>query len=214
MVPGLDALCAVRTAATNTMIEFIFTLDYEIYGNGVGSLRELVYEPMEILRSVFKKWNVPCVVFVEAAELEVIEAQGSDPYSLRVREQVRDLGGKASRSAFTFTRSGMGPYGETMGGTSTRASTISARCREAGSQSWSRAQSRTCSRLWVMPTSDRSLFARGTGCSSQRIPRVQSWRKMASVWTLRYSREACRDDLAWTIARRGGMGPTGGSAAM
>jgi hypothetical protein len=73
------------------MIEFIFTLDYEIYGNGIGSLRELVHEPMEVLRSVFRKWRVPCVVFVEAAELEVIEKQGSDPYSAHVRDQVRDL---------------------------------------------------------------------------------------------------------------------------
>ena len=27
------------------MIECIFTIDYEIYGNGEGSLQQLVYEP-------------------------------------------------------------------------------------------------------------------------------------------------------------------------
>ena len=29
------------------MIECIFTLDYEIYGDGTGSLNELVYEPTD-----------------------------------------------------------------------------------------------------------------------------------------------------------------------
>ena len=31
------------------MIECIFTLDYEIYGNGTGALKDLVYEPAERL---------------------------------------------------------------------------------------------------------------------------------------------------------------------
>jgi hypothetical protein len=73
------------------MIEFIFTLDYEIYGNGVGSLRAMVYEPAEELRAVFKRWNARCVVFVEAAELEIIERNDADPYIGRVRDQVKDL---------------------------------------------------------------------------------------------------------------------------
>jgi hypothetical protein len=37
------------------MVEIIFTLDYEINGNGVGVLRDLVYEPAEHLRHVFEK---------------------------------------------------------------------------------------------------------------------------------------------------------------
>ena len=61
------------------MIECIFTIDYEIYGNGEGSLRELVYEPAENLRTIFKKWNARFVVFVEVAELEMIEAECADP---------------------------------------------------------------------------------------------------------------------------------------
>ena len=55
------------------MIECIFTIDYEIYGNGEGSLRELVYEPAEKLKDIFLKHNVRFVNFVEAAEFEMIE---------------------------------------------------------------------------------------------------------------------------------------------
>ena len=32
------------------MIECIFTIDYEIYGNGEGSLKELVFEPASVLK--------------------------------------------------------------------------------------------------------------------------------------------------------------------
>lgn len=73
------------------MIEFIFTVDYEIYGNGEGSLRELVYEPMEKLRSVFAKWDVPLVAFIEAAELEMIERHNADIAINDVRRQIRNL---------------------------------------------------------------------------------------------------------------------------
>jgi hypothetical protein len=39
------------------MIECIFTIDYEIYGNGEGSLVELLHEPAEKLRTLFKGQN-------------------------------------------------------------------------------------------------------------------------------------------------------------
>jgi len=71
------------------MIEFIFTIDYEIYGNGEGSLQTLVHEPAERLKDLFKKWEARFVAFVEAAELEAIEAAGSDPAIEAVKEQVR-----------------------------------------------------------------------------------------------------------------------------
>jgi len=73
------------------MIECIFTVDYEIYGNGRGSLRELVYEPAEKLKAVFRKWNARCVVFVEAAELEAIGAAGTDPAIGLVERQIREF---------------------------------------------------------------------------------------------------------------------------
>lgn len=73
------------------MIECIFTIDYEIYGNGEGSLRELVYEPAEKLKEIFLKWDARFVVFVEVAELEIIEAHGTDPAIDLVKQQIRDF---------------------------------------------------------------------------------------------------------------------------
>ncbi len=71
------------------MIECIFTIDYEIYGNGEGSLKELIYDPAEKLMAVFRKWNVRFVPFVEAAELEMIEAKGADQAIDIVKQQIR-----------------------------------------------------------------------------------------------------------------------------
>ena len=73
------------------MIECIFTIDYEIYGNGAGSLRKLVYEPAKRLSELFRKWETRFVTFVEATELEKIESAGVDPDSESVRQQVREL---------------------------------------------------------------------------------------------------------------------------
>ncbi|MGA2531528.1 MAG: hypothetical protein ABSG19_00685 [Candidatus Aminicenantales bacterium] len=76
------------------MIECIFTVDYEIYGNGEGSLRELVYEPAEKLKAVFRKWNARSVVFVEAAELEIIGSERADPAIDLVERQIREFHGE------------------------------------------------------------------------------------------------------------------------
>jgi|SRR5438093_132740 len=73
------------------MIELIFTIDYEIYGNGGGSLRELVFEPAARLQEVFRKRKIRFVPFVEVAELETIEAHGTDPAIDLVKQQIRDF---------------------------------------------------------------------------------------------------------------------------
>lgn len=73
------------------MIECIFTLDYEIYGNGEGSLRELVLEPAQVLKGIFDEAGAKLVVFVEAAELLKIEAAGTDPAIEDVKRQVREF---------------------------------------------------------------------------------------------------------------------------
>ena len=73
------------------MIECIFTIDYEIYGNGHGSLREMVYEPTEKLKEIFLKWNARFVNFVEVAELEMIESHHSDPAINLVKDQIREF---------------------------------------------------------------------------------------------------------------------------
>ena len=73
------------------MIECIFTLDYEIYGNGEGTLRDLVLEPTARLAGLFQDWGVPFVVFPEALEFARIEEAGSDPDTAVVRTQLREL---------------------------------------------------------------------------------------------------------------------------
>ncbi len=73
------------------MIECIFTIDYEVYGNGEGSLKELVYEPAQKLVSIFRKWNVRFVNFIEVAELDLMEARGTDSAIDLVKNQIREI---------------------------------------------------------------------------------------------------------------------------
>jgi hypothetical protein len=73
------------------MIDCIFTIDYEIYGNGEGSLQRLVFDPSEKLRTLFRKWNSRLVVFVEVAEMEMIGAERTDPAIDIVEQQIRDF---------------------------------------------------------------------------------------------------------------------------
>lgn len=73
------------------MIECIFTIDYEIYGNGEGSLYELVYEPARKLKDIFDQKGANFVVFVEIAELEQIEALETDFAISKVKGQIREL---------------------------------------------------------------------------------------------------------------------------
>ncbi|HTZ56702.1 MAG TPA: hypothetical protein VMB49_01330, partial [Acidobacteriaceae bacterium] len=73
------------------MIECVFTLDYEIYGDGSGSLKESVYEPAAHLARLFGKRNARFVNFVEVAELEKIDAHATDPYIGLVKRQVKQF---------------------------------------------------------------------------------------------------------------------------
>lgn len=73
------------------MIECIFTIDYEIYGNGTGSVKELIYDPAERLIKLFKDRGVRFVPYIEVAELELIESEKTDPAIDLVEEQIRRL---------------------------------------------------------------------------------------------------------------------------
>jgi hypothetical protein len=73
------------------MIECIFTLDYEIYGNGEGSLQDLVYEPARKLKALFDQAGAKLVVFVEAAELETIASCRADTAIQEVEGQILEL---------------------------------------------------------------------------------------------------------------------------
>jgi hypothetical protein len=73
------------------LIECIFTLDYEIYGNGQGSLRDLVLDPTRKLAEVFQEFDAKFVVFAETVEFAKIEKAKSDSDSAEVRTQLREL---------------------------------------------------------------------------------------------------------------------------
>ena len=73
------------------MIDFVFTIDYEIFGDGTGSLNELVYEPARRLKLLFEEHGAKFVPFVEIAEFEKIEAQGSDPAIGLVKQQIAEF---------------------------------------------------------------------------------------------------------------------------
>jgi peptidoglycan/xylan/chitin deacetylase (PgdA/CDA1 family) len=73
------------------MVKFIFTLDYEVYGSGEGSLRDLVLDPTRRLAELFHEFDAPFVVFAEVLEfIKMGEAQ-SDPDTSRVPAQLREL---------------------------------------------------------------------------------------------------------------------------
>jgi len=71
------------------MISCIFTLDYEVYGDGSGTLSDLVLTPADALKRLFDQYNVPFVLFVEAAEFQAIEAAGEDAAIGAVKAQVQ-----------------------------------------------------------------------------------------------------------------------------
>jgi hypothetical protein len=73
------------------MIEFIFTIDYEIFGNGTGALNELVYEPARQLKAVFDRHKARFVNYVEVAEFEKIEAYGTDSGIEAVKRQIKEF---------------------------------------------------------------------------------------------------------------------------
>ena len=74
-----------------SLIDFVFTIDYEIFGNGTGALGELVYEPAKRLKDLFQKHKAKFVVFVEVAEFEKIEAYGTDSAIDSVKKQIREF---------------------------------------------------------------------------------------------------------------------------
>lgn len=73
------------------MIECIFTIDYEIYGNGQGSLNELIYQPAQKLMEICRERSLRFVTFVEVAELEIIENKDTDPVIHKIKNQIQDF---------------------------------------------------------------------------------------------------------------------------
>ena len=95
---GAPALVSNFLSGIWSMIKCIFTIDYEIYGNGTGALNELVYEPTERCCSVFEKWGARFVNYVEVAEFERIEAAGTDAAIGLVNQQVKEMHRRGPRN--------------------------------------------------------------------------------------------------------------------
>jgi len=70
------------------MIHFIFTLDYEIYGNGKGSLKELIIQPTDKILKIFSKYNDKLVIFAECAEFIKIKEYNTDPDIEKLNDQL------------------------------------------------------------------------------------------------------------------------------
>jgi hypothetical protein len=73
------------------MIYIIFTLDYEIFGNGTGSLEQHVFNPTLELNKIFDQFGFKYVNFVEAAELIKIEEYSSDKKINDVENQIKEM---------------------------------------------------------------------------------------------------------------------------
>ncbi len=73
------------------MIDLIFTLDYEIFGNGDGSLYECILKNTEALNKIFENYNFRYVNYVEVAELIKIKEYNSDPDVKLVEDQILSM---------------------------------------------------------------------------------------------------------------------------
>jgi len=79
----------------------VLSLDYEIFGNGTGDVRQHIIDPTERMARIADQYELPITVFVDMEEVLAFERHatelqqhcGYDPYSL-VRRQVQELAGR------------------------------------------------------------------------------------------------------------------------
>ena len=71
------------------MINIIFTIDYEIYGDGSGSVQQHVLAPASRLMDIFLEAGCRMVLFVEAAEFEAMDKTSAYPEIEEVKRQLR-----------------------------------------------------------------------------------------------------------------------------
>ncbi|HTY85976.1 MAG TPA: hypothetical protein VMB80_00805 [Candidatus Acidoferrum sp.] len=77
------------------MLNVIFSLDYEIHGNGEGCPRDLMVEPTRRLMNVFEEYGAKLTIMADVAEIlrfkEYQEQQGRDDYHYEaIAQQLRD----------------------------------------------------------------------------------------------------------------------------
>ena len=51
------------------MVGLVFSLDYEIYGTGVGDFRTLMLEPTDRLLSLFNEFDAKLTIMADVAEI-------------------------------------------------------------------------------------------------------------------------------------------------
>jgi hypothetical protein len=76
----------------------LITVDYEIFGNGTGDVRQHIFEPTERMARICEQHSVPLVIFFEVEEYlafncyrdVLIQQLGYDPAEL-IRNQIKDL---------------------------------------------------------------------------------------------------------------------------
>jgi len=72
------------------MIGFIFSLDYEIHGNGSGDFRKLLLEPTEKMLSIFEEYGAKLSIMVEVAEILALKKYGRfKPVVKRLEDQLK-----------------------------------------------------------------------------------------------------------------------------
>ena len=164
---SLHGSLRARSAASD---QCVFTLDYELYGDGHGSLPELVYEPARRLHELFSRRGVRFVTFVEAAELERIEECGTDDAMDAVRSQVGALFRHGFEIGLHLHPQWYNATYEQGAGCWISVNTTSARCRNRGSCRSSTGRWRTSGISSTRRRSRRCRSAPATGCSSRRNP--------------------------------------------
>jgi len=73
------------------MIDAIFTIDYELFGDGSGDLYQHMLEPTKELKRIFDLHNSKLVFFVEAAELLKISNTNNDEKIYEIEKQINQL---------------------------------------------------------------------------------------------------------------------------
>lgn len=73
------------------MIHLILTVDYEIYGNGTGTLSDLMLNPARELKNICDQFDAKLVLFAEAAELRQINLHRTDHDIDEVKQQIKDF---------------------------------------------------------------------------------------------------------------------------
>jgi hypothetical protein len=77
------------------MLKVIFTLDYELHGNGEGSPYELMVEPTERMLDLFERHGAKLTIMADVAEIlkfqEYLENHGKDLFHFAaIKDQLRD----------------------------------------------------------------------------------------------------------------------------